>query len=419
MRRPAFLAATLTALAAGVVAVLGSSPPASAALPTAAVALGDSFISGEGAGGYQPVVDVNGVAQGFPGWSAANNNAFFCHRSANASLHQAALPGIQARFNLACSGGQPHDIANASASRRQGPRPSPPSSTSCGPSRRPTTSTWCWSASAPTTARSPSATSPRSAPTGSSPTPGPAGGSSGPTSTARSSRSRARPTTWPPPRRSRPRPTETTAAVRQLLTTLDQIDADGQHRIVFQDYTNPLPFDLGLDASTTRTAGTTTGTSSATWAPSGTRPAARSTGPASPPGTLLRRPRHHGPRRTAPRWPPSSPPTTWSTSTCSGPSTAPGSASRRAARPARWPPRSGCRTAPTGVLRDQPVRQGQDRHPADRQHLRHVLPDLPGVLAPQRGRPRGARPVPGRGRDDRANRTVACVRQPDGRIVAS
>ena len=62
---------------------------AAAALPTAAVALGDSFISGEGAGAYPPVVDANGVAQGFPGWSAPNNNAFFCHRSANASL----LPG--------------------------------------------------------------------------------------------------------------------------------------------------------------------------------------------------------------------------------------------------------------------------------------------------------------------------------------
>lgn len=37
---------------------------------------------------------------------------------------------------------------------------------------------------------------------------------------------------------------ETIAAVRQLLTTLDQVDADGQHRVVFQDYTNPLPLDL-------------------------------------------------------------------------------------------------------------------------------------------------------------------------------
>src|SRR5262245_38952865 len=85
-----------------------------AALPSAAVALGDSFISGEGAGDYAPVVDVNGVSQAFPGWSASNSNAYFCHRSRQASLNQANLPGIQARFNLACSGGQPHDITSAS-----------------------------------------------------------------------------------------------------------------------------------------------------------------------------------------------------------------------------------------------------------------------------------------------------------------
>jgi hypothetical protein len=32
--------------------------------------------------------------------------------------------------------------------------------------------------------------------------------------------------------------------LRALLTTLDQVDADGQHRVVFQDYTNPLPTDF-------------------------------------------------------------------------------------------------------------------------------------------------------------------------------
>ncbi len=34
---------------------------------------------------------------------------------------------------------------------------------------------------------------------------------------------------------------ETTAAVRQVLDVLDEIDADGDHRVVLQDYTNPLP----------------------------------------------------------------------------------------------------------------------------------------------------------------------------------
>jgi lysophospholipase L1-like esterase len=91
-----------------------------AALPTAAVAMGDSFVSGEGAGMYQKVTDTAGVAQDFPGMAADNSNAYFCHRSARASLHQASLPGIQARFNLACSGGQPHDIANPSSARPNG-----------------------------------------------------------------------------------------------------------------------------------------------------------------------------------------------------------------------------------------------------------------------------------------------------------
>jgi hypothetical protein len=46
--------------------------------------------------------------------------AFFCHRSANASLQRADLPGIQARFDLACSGGQPHDFAHPSQERPRG-----------------------------------------------------------------------------------------------------------------------------------------------------------------------------------------------------------------------------------------------------------------------------------------------------------
>ena len=101
-----FLRTAIAALLLAGGALVATAAPAAAALPTAAIALGDSFISGEGAGNYQPVVDQNGVAQAFPGWSAPNSNAFFCHRSANASRNQATLPGIQARFNLACSGGR-------------------------------------------------------------------------------------------------------------------------------------------------------------------------------------------------------------------------------------------------------------------------------------------------------------------------
>ncbi|MBY8874789.1 hypothetical protein K7640_23450 [Micromonospora sp. PLK6-60] len=217
--------------------------PAAAALPTAAVALGDSFISGEGAGAYSSVVDLSGVSRPFPGWSAPNNNAYFCHRSPNASLFQAALPGIQARFNLACSGGQPHDIGTASANRTGGRQVaaqldqlravgqthdidlvliglgSNNSSFTFGSvaekcANRFIADAWtgwwefwaylggpveqkpCTDADLATAAQWTAATA------------------------------------------------ETTAAVRQILTTLDQIDADGQHRIVFQDYTNPLPPEL-------------------------------------------------------------------------------------------------------------------------------------------------------------------------------
>nr|WP_244872467.1 hypothetical protein [Catellatospora sp. TT07R-123] len=217
--------------------------PATAALPTAAVAIGDSFISGEGAGSYQPVVDVNGVNQGFPGWSAANNNAFFCHRSANASLLQANLPGIADRYNLACSGGQPRDIASASNARTNGRLVaaqldqlravaqthdidlvlvglgSNNSSFTFGDvaslcANRFIADAWtgwwefwayingpvpqepCSDADLATSAEVAAATA------------------------------------------------ETTNALRQLLTTLNEIDPDGQHRIVLQDYTNPLPPEL-------------------------------------------------------------------------------------------------------------------------------------------------------------------------------
>ncbi|HEY1135528.1 MAG TPA: hypothetical protein VGE77_13220 [Nocardioides sp.] len=120
-----FLALSLAAavlVAAPAAAEPGEPTPAVPAdgLPTAAVALGDSFVSGEGAGDYQAVVDTGGVAQGFPGWDAPNGNPYFCHRSANASIEVADLAGIDARFNLACSGGRPADIATASAEREQG-----------------------------------------------------------------------------------------------------------------------------------------------------------------------------------------------------------------------------------------------------------------------------------------------------------
>ncbi|MEO3744059.1 hypothetical protein [Plantactinospora sp. B5E13] len=233
----------LSLVSAGTVAVVATPGPAAANLPTAAVALGDSFVSGEGAGAYQPVTDVNGTAQGFPGWSAPNSNAFFCHRSANASLHQANLPGIQARFNLACSGGQPYDVSNASATRAKGRTVaaqldqlravaqthdidlvllglgSNNSSFTFGDvasdcANRFIADAWTgwwefWAYLGGPVEQAPCAAGDLATP-------------------AEFSAATA----------------ETASAVRQLLDTLAQVDTDGQHRIVFQDYTNPLPLDL-------------------------------------------------------------------------------------------------------------------------------------------------------------------------------
>ena len=88
-----------TLLTAGLLAVAGSASPAAAAPgtgPTAVVALGDSAISGEGAGAYEP--GTNG-----PGGD-------FCHRSTRALIQQTAIPGIQSRISLACSGAASSDV---------------------------------------------------------------------------------------------------------------------------------------------------------------------------------------------------------------------------------------------------------------------------------------------------------------------
>jgi hypothetical protein len=237
--------AAATALVAGSL-VVASASPAAATPPTAAVAMGDSFISGEGAGSYQAVVDSNGVARGFPGWDAPNSDAFFCHRSANASIEVAALPGIDARFNLACSGGRPHDMMNASFNRPGGRGVaaqidqlravaqthdidllliglgSNNSSFTFGSSAEKCANQfitdawvgwwefWTWFTSKPP----------------------------------------QRPCTnddLATPAQLAAAQAETTDAVRQILLTLDQIDPDGQHRVVLQDYTNPLPPDFHPD----------------------------------------------------------------------------------------------------------------------------------------------------------------------------
>src|SRR5438067_691010 len=71
-------------------------PPAKAApnppahLPLTIVSLGDSTISGEGAGYY--TTDTNG------------RSGDWCHRSAKAEINETHLPGVTQAVNFACSG---------------------------------------------------------------------------------------------------------------------------------------------------------------------------------------------------------------------------------------------------------------------------------------------------------------------------
>jgi len=70
-------------------------PAASAVKPTAIVSMGDSFISGEAAGSYEPGTDQPGN---------------FCHRSQVAEIHVAPIPA-DASINLACSGATTDNVA--------------------------------------------------------------------------------------------------------------------------------------------------------------------------------------------------------------------------------------------------------------------------------------------------------------------
>lgn len=222
-----------------------------AALPTAAVAMGDSFISGEGAGDYLPVTEASGTAQAFPGWTAPNSNAFFCHRSPNASIEVADLPGIDSRFNLACSGGQPHDIANPSGARESGRGVASQldqlravaathdvdvvlvglgsnnasftfgdAAAECaarfvGDGYTGWWEVWIhffnWVSGAEVSERPCTAAD------------------------------------LATPEELATAQVETTDAVRAILDTLAEVDADGQHRVVLQDYTNPLPEEYAAD----------------------------------------------------------------------------------------------------------------------------------------------------------------------------
>ncbi|HEV2088730.1 MAG TPA: GDSL-type esterase/lipase family protein [Cryptosporangiaceae bacterium] len=89
-------AAALTTAAVLVTMGLGvATAPAQAAKPTAVVALGDSFISGEAAGRYEEGTDQS-------------DN--LCHRSRVAEIKKTAIAGIDSRINLACSGAQTSNV---------------------------------------------------------------------------------------------------------------------------------------------------------------------------------------------------------------------------------------------------------------------------------------------------------------------
>ncbi|WP_193614912.1 hypothetical protein [Nocardioides lijunqiniae] len=240
------VAAAAASLALGALSISVTTGPAQAdPLPPTAVALGDSFISGEGAGGYSAVVDQSGVEQGFPGWSSANSNAYFCHRSPNASIAVASLPGITDRVNLACSGAQPADMATASSAR---------------PAGRTVASQidqlrqvgadhdidlvllGLGSNNAHFTFGTVAAEC--------------AGRFVGDGYTGwweiwvdilnwvNGTKLNEKPCTDADLANAQQfagAQADTTAAVRQVLDVLDEIDADGQHRVVLQDYTNPLP----------------------------------------------------------------------------------------------------------------------------------------------------------------------------------
>ncbi|NKQ52180.1 hypothetical protein HFP15_04725 [Amycolatopsis sp. K13G38] len=65
--------------------------------PLTIVTVGDSTLSGEGAGDY--TADTNGT------------NGDWCHRSPNAAVFETDVPGIAAKVNLACSGANAEQVA--------------------------------------------------------------------------------------------------------------------------------------------------------------------------------------------------------------------------------------------------------------------------------------------------------------------
>lgn len=101
VRRRLLVAGLAITIATGTT-LLVTQHPSAATRPTAVVAVGDSFASGEGAGSYEPATD------------RPSNH---CHRSANSQVHQAVIPGIDARISIGCSGATTEDVRLGGTSR--------------------------------------------------------------------------------------------------------------------------------------------------------------------------------------------------------------------------------------------------------------------------------------------------------------
>ncbi|MFW6090888.1 MAG: GDSL-type esterase/lipase family protein [Actinomycetota bacterium] len=95
-RRGAASLVAVTMLTGGLVVAAAPASAEQDERPTAAVSLGDSAASGEGARNYEPETDEVGINQ--------------CHRSQDSYIHRTGISGIDATINLACSGAESENL---------------------------------------------------------------------------------------------------------------------------------------------------------------------------------------------------------------------------------------------------------------------------------------------------------------------
>jgi hypothetical protein len=122
-KRVASVGTLVAVILSGVVSV--AAQPALARVPTAAVSLGDSYISGE-AGRWQgnsidPLASRDGTDRAFTGTGYEESRVYLppsdtdgCHRSDVAEIRSGALP-VDQRVNIACSGAVTRNIFRTSS----------------------------------------------------------------------------------------------------------------------------------------------------------------------------------------------------------------------------------------------------------------------------------------------------------------